>query len=121
MASIELLLKSGKYELLLAATDNRSDYKLVDTDGQCRMVIKLEGVHFKVLDVGDVAEQRDILNEKLDILALKIADENQTDIDENEFSEVQEITPYNPDDIRVHQKQFSIKFIEEMIENGVFS
>ncbi len=30
MASIKLLLKSGKYELLLAAKENREDYKLVD-------------------------------------------------------------------------------------------
>lgn len=118
MASIELLLNNGKYELLLAATENRIDYKLVDTVGQCHMVVKLDGVHFKIVDVGDVVEKPDLLNEKLDSLALKVADENQTDIDENEFLEVQEITPYNPDDIRVHQKQFSIKFIEEMIENG---
>lgn len=118
MASIELLLKSGEYQLLFAATDNREDYKLVDNVGNNHMTIKLEGVHFKVVDTGDVAEQLDVLNEKLDNLALKVADENQTEIDENEFTEAQEITPYNPDDIRVHQKQFSIKFIEEMIENG---
>lgn len=118
MASIELLLKSGQYELLFAATDNRVDYKLVDSTGKCRMNVKLVGVHFQVMNMGDVAEQRDVLDEKLDSLALKVADENQTEIDENEFLEVQEITPYNPDDIRVHQKQFSIKFIEEMIENG---
>lgn len=118
MASIELLLKSGEYQLLLAATENREDYKLVDNAGISHMAIKLDGVHFKVLDSGDVAEQPDVLNEKLDNLALKVADENQTEIDENEFTEAQEITPYNPDDIRVHQKQFSIKFIEEMIENG---
>ena len=118
MASIELLLKSGEYQLLLAATENRVDYKLVDNGGNSHMTIMLDGVHFKVVDAGDVAEQPDVLNEKLDNLALKVADENQTDIDENEFTEAQEITPYNPDDIRVHQKQFSIKFIEEMIENG---
>jgi Protein of unknown function DUF262. len=118
MASIELLLKNGVNELLFATTDNRSDYQLVDATGRTHMWAKLEGVHFKVMDIGDVAEYQDVLNEKLDGLALKVADENQTDIDENEFLEVQEITPYNPDDIRVHQKQFSIKFIEEMIENG---
>ena len=118
MASIELLLKNGEYQLLLAATDNREDYQLVDSAGNNHMTIKLDGVHFKVMDTGDVAEKPDVLGEKLDNLALKVADENQTDIDENEFTETQEITPYNPDDIRVHQKQFSIKFIEEMIENG---
>lgn len=118
MASIELLLKNGVNELLLAATDNRSDYQFVDAAGRTRMRVRLEGVHFRVIDIGDVTENPDVLNEKLDSLALKVADENQTDIDENEFQEVQEITPYNPDDIRVHQKQFSIKFIEEMIENG---
>ena len=85
MASIELLLNNGKYELLLAATENRIDYKLVDTVGQCHMVVKLDGVHFKIVDVGDVVEKPDLLNEKLDSLALKVADENQTDIDENEF------------------------------------
>ena len=85
MASIELLLNNGKYELLLAATENRIDYKLVDTVGQCHMVVKLDGVHFKIVDVGDVVEKPDLLNEKLDSLALKVADENQTDIDENEL------------------------------------
>ena len=118
MASIELLLKNGLYELLLAATENREDYKLVDAAGTSHMEVRLDGVHFKIVDKGDVSEGTDILNEKLDNLALKVADENQSDIDENEFTEAQEITPYNPDDIRVHQKQFSIKFIEEMIENG---
>lgn len=118
MASIELLLKNGNYEILLAATDNRKDYKLLSSDGKCHMKVKLDGVHFTIIDDGDVEEKGDILNEKLDSLALKVADENQADIDENEFVETQEVTPYNPDDIRVHQKQFSIKFIEEMIENG---
>ena len=73
------------------------------------MTLRLDGVHFTVLDYGDVAEHSDMLDEKLDSLALELADENQTDIDENEFLETQEITPYNPEDIRVHQKQFSIK------------
>ncbi|MBQ6769904.1 MAG: DUF262 domain-containing protein [Bacteroidales bacterium] len=118
MASIELLLKSGENKVLLAATENREDYYLVDSEGNRHMTVKLDGVRFKIVDDGDVIEQSDILNEKLDNLALKVADENQTEIDENEFTEAQEITPYNPDDIRVHQKQFSIKFIEEMIENG---
>lgn len=118
MASIELLLKTGKIELLFAATENRVDYKLIDSSGICHMVVKLDGVHFNVIDRGDVIEQPDFLHEKLDSLALKVSSENQSDIDENEFTEAQEITPYNPDDIRVHQKQFSIKFIEEMIENG---
>lgn len=118
MASIELLLKNGENRVLLAATENRQDYHLVDTEGKHHMSVRFDGVHFKVVDYGDVVEQSDILNEKLDNLALMVTDENQTDIDENEFTEAQEITPYNPDDIRVHQKQFSIKFIEEMIENG---
>lgn len=118
MASIELLLKDGEKKVLLAATENRLDYFLVDPEGQRHMAIRLEGVHFQIIDRGDVVESTEVLNEKLDNLALKITDENQTDIDENEFTEAQEITPYNPDDIRVHQKQFSIKFIEEMIENG---
>lgn len=118
MASIELLLKSGENEILLAATENRQEYKLVDSAGHSHMVVKLDGARFKIVDKGDVTEQDDVLSEKLDNLALKVTDENQTDIDENEFSEPQEITPYNPDDIRVHQKQFSIKFIEEMIDNG---
>lgn len=118
MASIELLLKSGEYELLFAVTEDRINYKLIDNAGRNHMTVKLDGVHFQVVEAGDVAEEADMLNEKLDSLALKVADENQTDIDENEFSDSQEITPYNPDDIRVHQKQFSIKFIEEMIENG---
>ena len=118
MASIELLLKSGESKVLLAATENREDYKLVDADGRVYMTVRLDGVHFSIVDNGDVDEHPDILSEKLDNLALKVADENQNDVDENEFTEAQEITPYNPDDIRVHQKQFSIKFIEEMIENG---
>ncbi len=118
MASIELSLNSGHSVILLAATEDRQEYRLVDTEGNIHMVVKLDGSHFVILDNGDVNEQNDVLNEKLDNLALKVADENQTDIDENEFLEPQEITPYNPDDIRVHQKQFSIKFIEEMIENG---
>ena len=78
MASIELLLKSGENKVLLAATENREDYYLVDSEGNRHMTVKLDGVRFKIVDDGDVIEQSDILNEKLDNLALKVADENQT-------------------------------------------
>lgn len=46
-----------------------------------------------------------------------IIEKEGAEFEDNEESE-EDISPYDPEDITVHQKQFSIKLIEEMIDNG---
>lgn len=118
---IELKLKTGEQKLLTVVSIDNNKYELVDEDNKIHMIFSLKESTIKIIDEGDIDlnsyENKD-LESIMDILAIQIIEDKQSGIEQNEFEAKEEITPYDPDLIKVHQKQFSIKFIDEMIENG---
>ena len=114
---IELKLNTG-CDVLLAPIKTRSnDYELVDASNTVHLVLTMSGSKLIITDYRDIAINQEDLDGKLDMLALEILENEQSGIESNEYETKEEMTPYDPDLIRVHQKQFSIKFIAEMIDN----
>lgn len=127
---IELKLKTGEERLLIPIKKNNNQYELVDNENNIQMVISLKDNHIEIIKEGNVdvgGYDKDDLNSRLDLLAVDIIENEQSGIEQNEFDthnierelkkNDSEISPYDPELIKVHQKQFSIKFIDEMIEN----
>lgn len=115
---IELRLNNGEMALLAPINKGNDIFELVDDNNKVQMCLKLDTSTFIVQDFGNVDRNQSDLQGKLNILAIQVIEFEQSGIENNEYELIGDITPYNPDLIRVHQKQFSIKFIEEMIDSG---
>jgi hypothetical protein len=62
-----------------------------------------------------IADNDSEIQEKLDELFLQIIEQEQSGTENTETGEIP-VSPYDPDAIKVHTKQFSIKLIYDMIE-----
>lgn len=114
---IELKLNTGEDVILTPIQKEDRVYELVDKNNTIHMTFNLHEAIPKVTKNIDVIEDENDLQEKLNLLAGQLFEAEQSGIENNESQLEEEIPPYNPDDIRVHPKQFSIKLIEEMIDN----
>lgn len=114
---IELKLNTGEDIFLTTIPRGDGVYELVDGENAIHMTVRLNGSHLNIVENINIDPDQADINGKLDMLALQVMEAEQSEVENNEVEIKQEITPYDPDDIKVHQKQFSIKFIQEMIEN----
>ena len=115
---IELRLKNGEDVLLTPIRKDNNQYELVDFKNSVCMIFEIINSTIKVIDYKKVDNTQLDLMERLDTLVVSILESEQSGVENNENDDKFDITPYNPDCIKVHQKQFSIKFIEEMISTG---
>ena len=118
---IELKLTTGEEQLLTPIKNDKGQYELVDSTNTVQMVVILKDAHIDIINKGNVdveAYDQQDLSSRFDLLAVEILEKEQSGVEQNEYDEKVEITPYDPELIKVHQKQFSIKLIDEMIENG---
>ncbi len=94
-------------------------YELLDDKNISWMELELIDNSFVVKSKNNLINETDEdLQSKLDQLVLNVIESEQSGTERtgNDLNEA--ITPYNPDEIKVHSKQFSIKLIDEMIDNG---
>ena len=122
---IELEIKDAE-DILLTPIRKESDgeineniFQLIDVTNKSWMEIQLISNTFKIITKDqDISEDENDLKIKLDKLVLEVieAEQSGTENSETEFSE--ESNPYDPDDIRVSSKQFSVKLIDQMIDGG---
>lgn len=82
--------------------------------------LNLNGNHFAIVSQRDVEEPSESLTDKLNDLALRIneAIQNGNDLSDVSLSKKPLEKPYNPDEIRVEPKTFSLRQIYEMINDG---
>lgn len=98
--------------------DPENIYLLVDTDNKSWMELKLENNSFSVKNKDtNITEDDNVLRIKLDQLVLEVIEAEQSGTENTESKITEEDTPYNPDNIKVHSKQFNVKLISEMIDN----
>ncbi len=120
---IELIIDGGDEILLSPIKKNgeekdKSLYQLIDDSNESWMELELVNNSFKVLDKHSrITEDENDINVKLDQLVLRVIEAEQSGTENTETKAGEETSPYDPDKIKVHSKQFSIKLIEEMIEN----
>lgn len=119
--SIEILLQNGDTIELSAVKsfydDNDLSINLRDKNGKVWIEAKKEQNNLIAYRIeSDIAEDLEILNEKLDSILLDLIETEQQGTEDSESSQEIEIQPFNPEDIKVHAKQFSLRLIFDMIK-----
>jgi hypothetical protein len=121
--TIEVQTTDDEYVLLspIRVTDDETYdelYSLLDESNQVWMHLKMENNTFKIISSDiRIKESDENLKVKLNKLVLDIIEGAQSGTESTETKTTEDVSPYDPDKIKVNSKQFSIKLIEEMIEN----
>lgn len=93
-------------------------YNLIDENNKIWLSLRLTNNKFIIISKDSrIIESEEELNDKLDELVLEVIAQEKSGTENNEI-EVQEISPYPPDLIKVQTKPFNIKLIADMIDNG---
>lgn len=66
----------------------------------------------------NVSEKKDIINEKLDAYYIHLIEKEQSGTESSENDQIDEVQPFDPEDIKVHAKPFSLRLISDMIDDG---
>jgi hypothetical protein len=119
---IEILIdKNEQIFLTPVSSSNKGkekNYQLIDDSGYVWIEVALVNNSFDIIRKDSrISEPIEDLRSKLDNLVLEVIEAEQSGTDNTE-DKTEDISPYDPDKIKVHSKQFSIKLIQEMIENG---
>ncbi|MDR1556558.1 MAG: DUF262 domain-containing protein [Tannerellaceae bacterium] len=117
---VELNIKDEVVSLGLRKDADKEDtYHLVDESDRLHVEIKLSGREFEITYRDEaITNTEEELKAKLDQLVLDIIESEQSGTELTEQNNGRVINPYNPDDIKVSSKQFSIKLIKEMADNA---
>ena len=122
MVQIELQIEGGEEILLTPVKKNivgrNNLYSLIDENQYTWLELELLDNSLSIIFQDQrIIDPESTMRVKLDQLVLSIIEAEQSGTEDSESSDTLESNPYNPDDIKVHSKQFSIKLIYEMIEN----
>lgn len=99
--------------------DEEVVYVLMDEDSKEWMELKLVNNSLEVLRKDElIIEEDENLQSKLDQLILDIIEAEQSGTETTETSPNEGVNPFNPEDIKVHAKQFSLRLIADMIDDG---
>lgn len=94
-------------------------YQLVDSTNKSWMELKLDKNIFEVLSQDSkIIENDEDIKSKLDQLVLYVIEAEQSGTENTESELNEDVSPYDPDKIKVHSKQFNVRLISEMIDNG---
>lgn len=122
--TIELIINDNE-EILLTPIrkseigDNENRYELLDENNSCWLELKLKDNSFVIINKDPrITESDEDIRTKLDMLVLEVIEAEQSGTENTEAQTTEEARPYDPDKIKVHSKQFSVKLISEMIDNG---
>ena len=123
--TIELAI-NGTEDILLTPIrkseigDAENIYELIElTNNAIWMELQLKNNSFAIIKKDPrLTDPDDIIRIKLDQLVLEVIEAEQSGTENTESKVTEEATPYDPDKIKVHSKQFNVKLISEMIDNG---
>lgn len=95
-----------------------NDFVLMDNDQTVWMELILENNSLTIQSIDErITEDDEIIRIKLDKLVLEIIEAEQSGTDIGAVDRTEEIQPFNPEDIKVHAKQFSLRLISDMIDD----
>ncbi|MEY8870273.1 DUF262 domain-containing protein [Meridianimaribacter flavus] len=121
--SIELKIIDDKTITLNPFKTEKADGSIVfgfkDEEGETWMSAFIEN-NSLIPDVisKKIIEDKEIINEKLDALYVQLIENEQSGTENSETEQVNEIQPFDPEDIKVHAKPFSLRLVSDMIEDG---
>jgi hypothetical protein len=115
-------INDQSFNLSLKKKQNSKDtklYELIDTNQKVWLELKLNNNRFEILlKDEEIIDTDSNLESKLDSLLLKLIESEQSGTESTEAEEIENFDPFNPEDIKVHAKQFSLRLITDMIEEG---
>lgn len=93
-------------------------YEFRDEDNKVWLKATILNNTFNVLEKDNLILDDDlILSSKLDKLLLQIIESEQTGTENTEGDFAEEQSPFNPEEIKVHAKSFSLRLISDMIDD----
>ncbi|WP_343585523.1 DUF262 domain-containing protein [Flavobacterium sp.] len=99
--------------------EDKDIFDLIDGQNKKWLEVRLENNSFYILNKNEeITEDDDLLKIKLDKLVLEVIEAEQSGTENTESDFLDEISPFNPEDIKVHAKQFSLRLITDMIDDG---
>ncbi|WBX78134.1 DUF262 domain-containing protein [Tenacibaculum ovolyticum] len=118
-------LKTNTGELILLTPYKMDDliidgspvYELMDINNHQWMTLSISNNKFKIKDkAAELSDSNNNFQDVLDNLYIEIleAEQSGTELDSDN---IEEFEPFNPEDIKVHAKQFSLRLISDMIDD----
>ena len=99
--------------------NNKNIFELRDNANALWMEIEIvNGTPNILFKDNRIDEDETNLSIKLDELILKIIEAEQSGTEVSETETIDYSNPFNPEDIKVHAKQFSLRLISDMIDEG---
>lgn len=106
------------YKIDGESVNNNPVYELMDNKQDQWLTLTIYENKFIVRNKADELDDSDrSFQDLLDELYLKIIEAEQSGIELGD-SNIEEYEPFNPEDIKVHAKQFSLRLVFDMIEEG---
>jgi len=94
-------------------------YEFKDDQNKIWFKASIEGNSFRITEQDEMISDNEMtLSVKLDKLLLEIIEAEQTGTENTEVDFVEEQSPFNPEDIKVHAKSFSLRLVSDMIDDG---
>ncbi|WP_421872997.1 DUF262 domain-containing protein [Marinoscillum sp.] len=120
---IEFKIAEGEFVVVspfrvIGKEGKTNEFQLLDSEKHCWMELSLDNSRFSLESIDNrINEPDDIIRDKLDSLVIKVIEAEQEGTDLTELPTIQEERPFNPDEIKVNAKQFSLRLITEMIDS----
>lgn len=111
---IELKLKNGEEVMLYPVLQGNNSFVLLDNENKKRLEGEISENDIKIKDWKDF--ESDNTEDLLDLLYNELIIKKRSATEENENQLQIDENPFNPEQIKVNAKQFSIKLITDMID-----
>jgi len=118
--NIEFKTGENEFELLTVFRINteQNHFELMTKDNESWMKLSLEGNSFVIQEQDDrITEETEDIRTKLNQLVLQVIEAEQSGTDINATDSQETVQPFDPEDIKVHAKQFSLRLITDMIDD----
>ena len=98
--------------------DGSITYGFKDNEDKTWLSAQLENNSLIPLIISkDIIEDKEIINEKLDALYVQLIESEQSGTENSENEQINEVQPFDPEDIKVHAKPFSLRLVSDMIDD----
>lgn len=114
---LELKIVDEQSVFVNPSKNDQSNFDFKDNEGKVWLKAQIENNAFNIIEKDDdIVDDATELSIKLDKLILEIIESEQTGTENTETDFSDEYSPFNPEDIKVHAKQFSLRLISDMID-----
>ncbi|PJX21936.1 hypothetical protein CAP47_10000 [Psychroflexus sp. S27] len=118
---MEISLKNNQ-SIILNAVKNPSndsgDILLKDENGKDWIIIKVENNETSIIfQDEEIFEKKEVLREKIDATFIDFIESEQQGTEKTDIDNESDIQPFDPEDIKVHAKQFSLRLVYDMIKD----